>query len=227
MVATRVCDPGACGAALHLRSAPRVLAARRSGRRAILPIVRLPTNSSRTCAISDSPTSSCSPSWSTPTTGSWGYQTRATSRRRAATAAPTTCAVRRPAARAGHGRHPRLGPGALPQGRARSGRFDGSALYEHLDPRHGEHKDWNTYIFNYGRPEVENFLISNALYWLRRVSRRRPPRRRGGLHAVPRLRPRRPASGSQTVRRQREPRSGRASCASSTSGCTRGSPARW
>ena len=46
------------------------------------------------------------------------------------------------------------------------GRFDGSALYEHADPRRGEHPDWGTYIFNYGRWEVRNFLVANALYWL-------------------------------------------------------------
>ncbi|WP_084190930.1 1,4-alpha-glucan branching protein GlgB [Methylomarinum vadi] len=45
-------------------------------------------------------------------------------------------------------------------------RFDGTALYEHEDPRKGEHKDWGTLIFNYGRHEVENFLIANALFWL-------------------------------------------------------------
>jgi len=44
--------------------------------------------------------------------------------------------------------------------------FDGTALYEHGDPRQGEHKDWGTKIFNFGRPEVKNFLISNALYWI-------------------------------------------------------------
>ena len=45
-------------------------------------------------------------------------------------------------------------------------RFDGTALYEHEDPRQGEHPDWGTLIFNYGRNEVRNFLVSNALFWL-------------------------------------------------------------
>lgn len=44
--------------------------------------------------------------------------------------------------------------------------YDGSALYEHDDPRRGEHRDWGTLIYNYGRKEVSNFLIANALYWL-------------------------------------------------------------
>jgi 1,4-alpha-glucan branching enzyme len=45
-------------------------------------------------------------------------------------------------------------------------RFDGTALYEHEDPRQGFHRDWNTLIYNYGRREVANYLLSNALYWL-------------------------------------------------------------
>ncbi len=44
-------------------------------------------------------------------------------------------------------------------------RFDGTALYEHADPRQGEHPDWNTLIFNYGRNEVRNFLVANGLFW--------------------------------------------------------------
>ncbi|MBV9970133.1 MAG: 1,4-alpha-glucan branching protein GlgB, partial [Xanthobacteraceae bacterium] len=47
-------------------------------------------------------------------------------------------------------------------------RFDGTALYEHLDPREGFHRDWNTLIYNFGRPEVQGFLIASALYWLER-----------------------------------------------------------
>jgi 1,4-alpha-glucan branching enzyme len=46
-------------------------------------------------------------------------------------------------------------------------RFDGTALYEHEDPRRGAHPDWGTLVFNYGRNEVRNFLLANALFWLR------------------------------------------------------------
>jgi len=46
------------------------------------------------------------------------------------------------------------------------GRFDGTALYEHPDPRRGEHPEWGTYIFDYGRPQVRNFLVANAVYWM-------------------------------------------------------------
>ncbi|KPN73106.1 1,4-alpha-glucan branching protein GlgB [Neisseria sp. 74A18] len=48
------------------------------------------------------------------------------------------------------------------------GRFDGTPLYEHADPREGYHQDWNTLIYNFGRAEVKNFLQGNALYWIER-----------------------------------------------------------
>jgi 1,4-alpha-glucan branching enzyme len=58
-------------------------------------------------------------------------------------------------------------PGHFPRDAHSLYRFDGTALYEHEDPRQGEHREWGTLIFNYGRNEVRNFLLSNALYWLR------------------------------------------------------------
>ncbi|CAN8140702.1 1,4-alpha-glucan branching enzyme [uncultured Thiomicrorhabdus sp.] len=60
-------------------------------------------------------------------------------------------------------------PAHFPKDSFALGRFDGSALYEHEDPRLGEHQDWGTYIFNFGRNEVRNFLIANALYWVKEL----------------------------------------------------------
>jgi 1,4-alpha-glucan branching enzyme len=57
-------------------------------------------------------------------------------------------------------------PGHFPADAHGLARFDGTALYEHADPREGFHNDWNTLIYNYGRAEVANFLVANALYWL-------------------------------------------------------------
>ena len=57
-------------------------------------------------------------------------------------------------------------PAHFPKDAFALGRFDGTALFEHWDRRRGEHPDWDTYIFNYGRHEVKSFLLSNALYWL-------------------------------------------------------------
>ena len=57
-------------------------------------------------------------------------------------------------------------PGHFPTDAHGLGRFDGTPLYEHADPKEGFHQDWNTLIYNYGRVEVQNYLVSNALYWL-------------------------------------------------------------
>lgn len=57
-------------------------------------------------------------------------------------------------------------PGHFPTDAHGLARFDGTALYEHGDPKEGFHNDWNTLIYNYGRAEVANFLVANALYWL-------------------------------------------------------------
>ncbi|QUS36849.1 1,4-alpha-glucan branching protein GlgB [Falsirhodobacter algicola] len=57
-------------------------------------------------------------------------------------------------------------PGHFPSDIHGLGRFDGTPLYEHGDPREGFHQDWNTLIYNYGRREVKNYLTANALYWL-------------------------------------------------------------
>ena len=57
-------------------------------------------------------------------------------------------------------------PAHFPKDEWALGRFDGTALYEHPDPRRGEQPDWGTYVFDFGRREVRNFLVANALYWM-------------------------------------------------------------
>ena len=61
-------------------------------------------------------------------------------------------------------------PGHFPDDPHGLGNFDGTALYEHANPLQGRHLDWGTLIYNYGRTEVVNFLVSNALFWLERYA---------------------------------------------------------
>ena len=103
-----------------------------------------------------------------PFDGSWGYQPISLFAPTAATARPTISAPSSmPATAPGSACGSTGCPGHFPNDPHGLGRFDGTALYEHADPRQGLHRDWNTLIYNYGRREVANFLLSSALYWLR------------------------------------------------------------
>ena len=98
-----------------------------------------------------------------------------------------------------HRRDPRLGAGALPARRVRARPASTAPRSTSTRTRAAARiPDWGTLVFNYGRPEVRNFLVANALFWLRRVPRRRPAGRRRRLDALPRLLARGRASGSRT-----------------------------
>jgi 1,4-alpha-glucan branching enzyme len=95
-----------------------------------------------------------------PFIGSWGYQVTGFFAPSSRLGPPDECH------RAGIAVILDWVPGHFPKDWFALARFDGTAVYEHADPRQGEHQDWNTLIFNYGRHEVRNFLLTNALFWL-------------------------------------------------------------
>jgi 1,4-alpha-glucan branching enzyme len=102
-----------------------------------------------------------------PFTGSWGYQISAYFAPTARYGTPDDLRFLIDALHgAGIGVIMDWVPAHFPKDDFALRRFDGTALYEHEDPRRGEHPEWGTLIFNYGRREVRNFLVANALYWL-------------------------------------------------------------
>ena len=106
-----------------------------------------------------------------PFDGSWGYQTTGLFAPTSRFGSPAEFAMLIDALhKAGLGVLLDWVPGHFPDDPHGLARFDGTALYEHADPRQGRHLDWGTMIYNYGRVEVTNFLLSNALFWLDRYS---------------------------------------------------------
>ena len=102
-----------------------------------------------------------------PFGGSWGYQPLSQFAPSARYGPPEGFAAFVDAChQRGPRRDPRLGAGAFPSDAHGLAQFDGTALYEHADPREGFHRDWNTLIYNFGRREVQGFLIASAVYWL-------------------------------------------------------------
>jgi 1,4-alpha-glucan branching enzyme len=104
-----------------------------------------------------------------PFDGSWGYQTTGLYAPTSRFGSPAEFAMLVDALhKAGLGVLLDWVPGHFPDDPHGLAQFDGTALYEHADPRQGRHLDWGTMIYNYGRVEVSNFLLANALFWLDR-----------------------------------------------------------
>jgi 1,4-alpha-glucan branching enzyme len=102
-----------------------------------------------------------------PFTGSWGYQVSCYYAPTARYGSPDDFRALVDALHArGIGIIVDWVPAHFPKDQFALARFDGTALYEHADPRQGEHPDWGTLVFNFGRHEVRNFLVANALYWI-------------------------------------------------------------
>src|SRR6201996_2050183 len=106
-----------------------------------------------------------------PFDGSWGYQPTGLFAPTSRFGTPEDfCALIDACHREGLGVLLDWVPGHFPDDAHALGNFDGTALYEHANPLQGRHLDWGTLIYNYGRTEVVNFLVSNALFWLERYA---------------------------------------------------------
>ena len=122
-------------------------------------------------------------------------------RRPPASAIRRFCPLRRSRASCRYRHHPRLGACHFPTDEHGLARFDGTALYEHEDPRRGFHPDWNTAIYNFGRNEVSAYPHQQCTLLVRARSSRRPARRCSRLDALSRLLAQRRRMACQSIRR--------------------------